>query len=145
MMDSCYFCKTCYENNREETFKHGANDPSIDPGYCKIDKKKLEVISLTYDEYLTLWVVTKNNDLILAMNELKEKDPIEFQLKLADFEIKWQEMKKARDTTPKCPTCGSTNIQRISASSKAGSVFLFGLMSQKVKHQWHCNNCKYEW
>ena len=145
MMDSCYFCKTCYENNREETFKHGANDPSIDPGYCKIDKNKLEVISLTYDEYLELWVATHSNDLILAMNDLKEKDLIEFQLKLSEFRRQNVERREAAKAIPKCPTCGSTNIQRISASSKVGSVFLFGLMSQKVKHQWRCNNCKYEW
>lgn len=143
-MYSCYFCKKCYENNRDTAFVRGHENP-IGTYNCKFDGCKYEIEAITYDEYLTLWAVTKNNDLILAMNELKEKDPIEFQLKLADFEIKWQEMKKARDTTPKCPTCGSTNIQRVSASSKAGSVFLFGLVSQKVKHQWHCNNCKYEW
>lgn len=42
---------------------------------------------------------------------------------------------------PKCPTCGSTNIKKVSATSKAVSVALFGLFSQKVKKQWHCNNC----
>lgn len=46
---------------------------------------------------------------------------------------------------PKCPTCQSTDIKRISALSKAGSVFMWGLLSQKVKKQWHCNNCSYEW
>lgn len=42
---------------------------------------------------------------------------------------------------PKCPTCGSTNLRKISNLSKAGSVALFGIFSQKVKKQWHCNNC----
>ena len=42
---------------------------------------------------------------------------------------------------PKCPTCGSVNIRKISNLSKAGSVALFGIFSQKVKKQWHCNNC----
>lgn len=142
-MDRGFFCRGCYKNDPEGAFKFIPNEEG--DTRCWVCNEEMTPVSITHDEYLTLWVVTKNNDLILAMNELKEKDPIEFQLKLADFEIKWQEMKKARDTTPKCPTCGSTNIQRISASSKAGSVFLFGLMSQKVKHQWHCNNCKYEW
>lgn len=41
-----------------------------------------------------------------------------------------------------CPYCHSTNTTKISAVSKAGSVVMFGLFSQKVKHQWHCNNCK---
>lgn len=46
---------------------------------------------------------------------------------------------------PRCLTCQSTNIQKISALSKAGSVALWGILSQKVKKQWHCNNCGYEW
>ena len=41
-----------------------------------------------------------------------------------------------------CPYCHSTNTKKISAASKAGSVFLFGIFSQKVRHQWHCNECK---
>lgn len=46
---------------------------------------------------------------------------------------------------PKCPTCQSTDIKKISTASKAGSVFMWGLLSQKVRRQWHCNNCGYEW
>lgn len=46
---------------------------------------------------------------------------------------------------PKCPTCGSTNIKKISGLSKAGSVALWGIFSQKVKKQFHCNSCGYEW
>lgn len=44
-----------------------------------------------------------------------------------------------------CPTCGSTNTRKISGLSKAASVGLFGIFSQKVKHQFHCNSCGYEW
>lgn len=46
---------------------------------------------------------------------------------------------------PKCPTCQSADIKKISTASKAGSVFMWGLLSQKVKKQWHCNNCGSEW
>lgn len=46
---------------------------------------------------------------------------------------------------PHCPTCNSTNIKKISGLSKAGSVAIFGIFSQKVKKQMHCNNCGYEW
>lgn len=42
-------------------------------------------------------------------------------------------------------SCQSTNIKKVSTASKAGSVFMWGLLSQKVKKQWHCNNCGYEW
>ena len=46
---------------------------------------------------------------------------------------------------PKCPTCQSTNIKRVSGTSKVVSVAVWGLLSQKVKKQFHCNNCGYEW
>lgn len=46
---------------------------------------------------------------------------------------------------PKCPTCGSTDISKISTASKAVSVGLFGIFSSKIRKQFHCNSCKYEW
>ncbi|MCI9448074.1 MAG: hypothetical protein HFH36_11955 [Lachnospiraceae bacterium] len=46
---------------------------------------------------------------------------------------------------PKCPTCGSGNIKKISASSKAASVAMWGLLSRKVHKQWHCRHCGSEW
>lgn len=39
------------------------------------------------------------------------------------------------------PYCHSTNTKKISNDTKAGSVAMFGIFSQKVKHQWHCNSC----
>lgn len=47
--------------------------------------------------------------------------------------------------TPHCPTCSSTNIKKITGTSKATSVVLWGIFSQKVKKTYHCNNCGYEW
>ena len=46
---------------------------------------------------------------------------------------------------PKCPTCQSTNIKKISATSKATNAMLVGLFGNKRKKQFHCNNCGYEW
>ena len=46
---------------------------------------------------------------------------------------------------PRCPTCSSTNVHKISELSKAGSVLAFGIFSQKIKRQFHCDNCGYEW
>ena len=46
---------------------------------------------------------------------------------------------------PKCPTCSSTNIKKISVTSKAASVAMWGVLSRKVHKQWHCNICGSEW
>lgn len=84
------------------------------------------------------------------MIDLKEKDVIEYELKMSQFRAQVEQQKSTQskveeDNRPKCPTCNSTNIKRISGTSKAVSVALFGLLSQKVKKQWHCNNCGSEW
>lgn len=48
---------------------------------------------------------------------------------------------------PKCPTCGSTNIRRISSAEKVGNIAMFGLLGNKRKYQFECMNpnCKYKW
>ena len=57
----------------------------------------------------------------------------------------YKEKKDEKICLPKCPTCSSTDIKKVSTASKAGSVALWGIFSQKVKKTWHCNNCSYEW
>lgn len=62
--------------------------------------------------------------------------------------VKEREMKKTQPQSynqPKCPTCGSTNIKKITATQKASNAVLFGLFGNKRKKQFHCNNCGYEW
>lgn len=52
---------------------------------------------------------------------------------------------QSSENVPKCPTCCSTKIKKISGLSKAGSVAMWGIFSRKVYKQWHCNNCGSEW
>lgn len=55
------------------------------------------------------------------------------------------ESAKQESNTPKCPTCGSTNIEKISASTKLGGAMMFGLLSKTAKSQFKCNNCGTKW
>lgn len=60
----------------------------------------------------------------------------------------WRELnmwEKDHANLPKCPTCNSTNIKKISATSKVASVAMWGVLSRKVHKQWHCNICGSEW
>lgn len=47
--------------------------------------------------------------------------------------------------TPKCPTCQSADIKRISVTAKVTNATLFGLFGNRRKKTFHCNSCKYEW
>lgn len=46
---------------------------------------------------------------------------------------------------PACPTCGSTNIQKISGISRAAHGYMFGLFSKTAKSQFCCKNCGFKW
>ncbi len=52
---------------------------------------------------------------------------------------------KTTENTPKCPTCSSTNIRKLSATSKLVDVAVWGVLSRKAHKQWHCDNCGSEW
>ncbi|WP_395546691.1 MULTISPECIES: zinc ribbon domain-containing protein [unclassified Lacrimispora] len=60
-------------------------------------------------------------------------------------EVIWAAQKHEENNIPKCPTCSSTNITRISATSRVINAGMFGLLGNKRKKTFHCNNCKYEW
>ena len=47
--------------------------------------------------------------------------------------------------TPRCPTCGSTNIRKLSAGARGVSLGLFGLASKTARSQFVCDNCGYKW
>lgn len=47
--------------------------------------------------------------------------------------------------TPKCPTCQSTNIRKMSGVERGVSVATFGLFSRKINKTFKCNHCGYTW
>ena len=44
-----------------------------------------------------------------------------------------------------CPTCHSTNVQKIGAGERAVSVGLFGMFSNKINKSFKCKSCGYTW
>lgn len=46
---------------------------------------------------------------------------------------------------PKCPTCGSTNLEKISDLKKGVHAVAFGIFSKTAFSQYKCRNCGYKW
>ena len=46
---------------------------------------------------------------------------------------------------PKCPTCGSTNIKKISSMSKAVGMLTLGILDADIHRTFYCKNCGYRW
>lgn len=52
---------------------------------------------------------------------------------------------RSYDYTPRCPTCNSKNITKISLSSKAVGAVTLGILSSNVRKTFKCNSCGYKW
>ena len=50
-----------------------------------------------------------------------------------------------QSNVPRCPTCNSTNIEKISDTSKVVGAVAFGLFSKTAKSQFKCRNCGAKW
>lgn len=114
------------------------------------------VTKLVPEEYLNEggWGINKNLEEEFIIKFVKSSP--NFDQECWDRRESFKEIQKHNDellkndkimqaNVPKCPTCSSTNIKKVSGTSKVISVAMFGLLSQKVKKQFHCNNCGYEW
>ncbi len=46
----------------------------------------------------------------------------------------------------KCPTCSSTNVEKIKASNKVGSAVMFGVFAMgHISKTFKCKQCGYKW
>lgn len=111
---------------------------------CNSNDTELIQTSITNREYWDILQISRDGYFVKAMIELKEKDPIEYQLKMQQF--KNQAKQQEQSNRPKCPTCNSTDLKKISGISKAGSIALWGVFAAgRTSKTWHCNNCGTEW
>lgn len=75
-----------------------------------------------------------------------------YNLALTDFEkyqkefVREEERRAFVETLkPKCPSCGSTNIQRITTLDRAASFTMVGMASGKIGKQYKCKKCGHMW
>lgn len=50
-----------------------------------------------------------------------------------------------KQNVPKCPTCGSTNVNKISTTKKAAGFLTIGVFSSNFGKTMECKNCGYKW
>lgn len=51
----------------------------------------------------------------------------------------------SQQNVPKCPTCGSTNVNKISTAKKAAGFVAVGVFSSNFGKTMECKNCGYKW
>ena len=50
-----------------------------------------------------------------------------------------------QSATPRCPTCGSTDIKKLDSLDRTVSTAVWGIASGKIGKQFKCRNCGYMW
>lgn len=84
-----------------------------------------------------------NGDLYSTPEEISNER--EELLKKRKQKLQEIDAKKPKTYSPKCPTCGSPNIEKISTTERAVSVVGLGLFSKKINKSFKCKNCGYMW
>ena len=143
-------CPYCHKNNKKTWIYTSGFDidaSKINRTKCVTCGRELVDTVLTVEEYSILENITCEVSLFDSMIKLKQDDPIEFQLKMAQFknQVKQQKSDTSSSNKPKCPTCGSTNIKKISGTKRRLSTGLFGLASSDIGKSMCCQNCGYKW
>ena len=143
-------CPYCHENNQKSWIYTSGYDVDADKQnrtICVTCGRNLINTALTVDEYSILEGITNEVSLFDAMDDLKQKDPIEFQLKMSQFktQLQQQESSKQTNTTPtkdviRCPKCSSTAI----TTGARGVNNFWGLLGAS-KTVNRCGNCGYTW
>ena len=96
----------------------------------------------TDEEYTTQCKTCKNEMQFIDEKNYKPKNGLS-AIKNSNFNN--SSKSKSENNIPKCPTCSSTNVKKISSISKVAGAVTFGLFSKTAKSQFKCNNCGYKW
>lgn len=151
MINRLVYCTQCAKEHKG--FMDGfwycfQNDDEI----IKCDEHNIPFIvySISKTESDILRSVSKDPEFFKQMNELKQNDIIEYNIKMTKFRSYYEAERQAMQervekNTPKCPTCGSTNINKISGLDRAASVSLLGIFSKKINKSYQCKDCKFTW
>lgn len=148
----------CYACNKSLIEISGLTVRELSQGF--FDKQKfftehnIHPVISEEDAKTIMDATNKNEDVLNAMIDLKQKDIIEYGIKLAQFKpaaevveakqeekLEQERQERIREmNTPKCPKCGSTNI---STGARGWKITTGFLGAGKTVNR--CASCGYTW
>lgn len=147
-MDSCPKCKSVnieYVKDRicldcgSAWYWHSSTSKNCIKCGSENTTDEIDDYNCKMDDYLLLFRISHDGNFILQMLKLKNDDPIEYELKMAQFrEI--AERKKAEESKPRCPKCGSTSIATVNKGYSLLTGFLGSGKPMNV-----CQSCGHKW
>lgn len=74
-------------------------------------------------------------------DEIIQNKNAEMDAKIAHGKEVLEGRDKGNNFGVECPYCHATNVKKVSMAGRMFSTGLFGLASNKIGKQWHCNKC----
>ena len=142
-------CPYCKEHGKTKIENNERCAPCFDAYWskektiCEYCNHPVVKMNLTVSEFNVILDISGETDFIEAMDELKSKDIIEFNLKMSQFKSQvsqTQAQQKHEEEKIHCPKCNSTSI-----STGARGVNNFWGMLGASKTVNRCGNCGFTW
>ncbi len=145
----CY-CKKCGRivqeeyNNSEQKCDYCNNSLEYIPQQFLIGKRGIAINDELKDQFINDYIKS-SPEFDQYLFEHREEDM--FNKRMADRAklAHGASILEEQSRVPKCPTCGSTNVQKISGTKRWLTTGLFGLASSDVGKTMCCKNCGYKW
>lgn len=131
-------------NNSEQKCDYCNNDLEYVPKQFLIGKRGIAINDELKDQFINEYIKS-SPEFNQYLFEHREEDM--FNKKMSDRAklAHGASILEEKSRVPKCPTCGSTNIQKISTTRRLVTTGLFGLASSNVGKTMLCKNCGYKW
>lgn len=140
--DIAYFCPVCGNVENEDKY-------TIFPEFKKkcsfCGKSPMLSTGKSVDEFHTdleiNWRENVRKEFVYdnpLFNEKKSKDR-EYCKKKRRLE------NDRREHGPKCPTCGSSHVEKMGAVERGVSIAMLGMFSKKINKTFKCDDCGYTW
>lgn len=143
------FCKKCHDEKKIRYWgdKYGylwtlTDDAKICPD-CQSNLVDIDFPAL---DFIILSKISDSTDFYDAMIKLHDDDIIEYELKMSQFRSQVEaqeaeeERKKAEESKPRCPKCGSTSIATVNKGYSLLTGFLGSGKPMNV-----CQSCGHKW
>lgn len=127
-------CSIMVTSEAERSMYHGQDDPRSYVGLCLI----IGIGIVWFAIYMASKAISRYR--LAKYNPEEYKKLVEKEK--AKAQAKAEAMEKAQAMKPECPYCHSHNTSKITTTAKVINTAMFGVLGQKRKYQWHCNNCK---
>ena len=152
MSDKLVICKNCINAMKKVPYSSPfqfrgffSNFKVPQDFICPKCKNTLYETEIPLSDFKIIYDISHDTSFLEAMIDLKEKDIIEYELKMSQFRAQAEQQKSAQakaeeDNRPKCPKCGSTHI---TTGARGVSGFWGFIGTGKTVNR--CSNCGNTW